>query len=687
MATVADGSGDRGGRGGQDGRRDRAVTCELYEATADGDGLPGVFVLGSLSHREPVTVSVQQARAINLVHALVPDRLPPGSRLCVIGGGAAGLTAAAYAIVLGLRVTVLEQRKPLWNLRGCRTRWLHPNLFQRWPDDGWDVTATDFPVMNWYADYACSVGELLWAKYRAYFRHQPDATGRDEVVLVRDVRLEPAAGGGWTACYCLQGDTHYRSAPFDAVIAAVGFGAEAAMRDAAASVYWLDDAIEREDPHRLDVRYLVSGTGDGGLTDLLRIRLREFRHHHLRELLLRLGAGRPQLADEVLAADAQVLADATDDRTHVSRRFLDIAARTPAGLILRDRRITTSALITNREGVALPRGAWRISRFLAAMLLEHDREHTRYVESGEAGVEVHALVPGQQRSPYRFEVMLGRGHARHKELVDAVVFRHGPEPVARRFLLDNGVTPIVLDRIDTKWRGRTTSTLSFAIDDRHDHRGRRRARAVRAPVAGRSLVGVLSRLVGCIDPATRIADPDCRLPAIRSTLVTDELAMLLTARGDRWQGDRPFDGWQLGSELDYDEVISAIRIADQAFDPAAARVHELEQHWVLPRPFWWPAPAQDVLLLNTCVARHWQGGHLRYAVADDASALAIAALANGLGALAGASSTLWIVDLPDVQRRVAVPSVATPHTRRLARELGSNYVSNSGSLEEIVDDG
>lgn len=667
MATVS----DTGERTGLD---DRARLCELYEATAGGAGLPNVFVLGSLSHREPVTVAVQQTRAINLVHALVPDRLAAGSRLCVIGGGAAGLTAAAYAIVRGLRVTVLENRKPLWNLRGCRTRWLHPSLFQRWPDDGWDVTATDFPVMNWYADYACQVGELLWSKYRAYHRMQSGAS-RDEVILVRDARIEPAASG-WTVSYCLQGDSQYRSAPFDAVIAAVGFGAEAAMRDAAATVYWLDDALEREDPHRLDVRYLISGTGDGGLTDLLRIRLREFRHHHLRELLLRLGAGRPQLRDEILAADQASPTDPAADRAAVSDHFLAIAARTPAGLILRDRRITTSALITNREGVPLPRGAWRVSRFLAAMLLEHDREHTRYAPSGEAGVEVHALVPGQQRSPYRFEVMVGRGHARHKELVDAVVYRHGPEPVARRFLLDSGVAPEVLEQIDHKWRGRATSELHFDIADRHDHSCRQRARALRTPVAGRSLIGLLSRLVGVVDPGARIADPDSRLPAIRSTLVTDELAMLLTAHGDRWHGVRSFDGWQLGSELDYDDVINAIRLADQAFDPAAARVADLEQHWVLPRPFWWPDPDPDVLLLNTCVARHWEGWRLRYCTTDDAQ----------LPALAIDPQTLWVVDQPELQRRVALPPAATPQTQRLARELGAGYLSVSGNLEEIVDD-
>jgi hypothetical protein len=666
MATVSD-TGER------EGLDERAQLCDLYEATAGGAGLRNVFVLGSLSHREPVTVSVQQTRAINLVHALVPERLAPGSRLCVIGAGAAGLTAAAYAIVRGLRVTVLENRKPLWNLRGCRTRWLHPNLFLHWPDDGWDVTATDLPVMNWYADYACHVGELLWSKYRAYHRMQTGAS-RDEVVLVRDVRLEPAASG-WSICYSLQGDTQYRTAAFDAVIAAIGFGAEAAMRDAASSVYWLDDAIEREDPHRLDVRYLISGTGDGGLTDLLRIRLRDFRHHHLRELLLRLGAGRPQLRDEILAADAVVPGD-PGDRLAVSDRILAVAARTPAGLILRDRRIMTSALITNREGVPLPRGAWRVSRFLAAMLLEHDREHTRYAPSGDAGCEVHALVPGQQRTPYRFEVLIGRGHARHKELVDAVVYRHGPEPVARRFLLDAGVAPALLEQIDHKWHGRVTSEQRFAVDDRHDHSCRQRARAVRTPIAGRSLIGVLSRLVACVDPRTRIVDPDSRLPAIRSSLVTDELAMLLTAHGDRWHGARSFDGWQLGSELDYDDVISAIRIADQAFDAASARAPDLEHHWVLPRPFWWPDPEAHVLLLNTCVARHWEGWRLRYHVSEDAE----------LPQVAPESQTLWVIDQPDLPRRVAVLPETTPQARRLARELGADTMCISGNLEKIVDD-
>src|SRR5262245_48147354 len=113
---------------------DTKQICELYELTNQlGVGHKGVYVVGSLCTGERVAVSSQQTRAINLVHALFSEkRLEKGSRLCVIGGGAAGLTAAAYAISLEAVVTVLESHDLLWNLRGCRTRWLHPNLFRWW---------------------------------------------------------------------------------------------------------------------------------------------------------------------------------------------------------------------------------------------------------------------------------------------------------------------------------------------------------------------------------------------------------------------------------------------------------------------------------------------------------------------------------------------------------------------------
>ena len=78
------------------------------------------------------------------------------------------------------------------------------------------------------------------------------------------------------------------------LVVSFGFGAEARMRDTEASVYWHDDTLERERVEPRETRYLISGTGDGGLTDLLRIRLKEFRHHHLRDSLFHLDSARGQ---------------------------------------------------------------------------------------------------------------------------------------------------------------------------------------------------------------------------------------------------------------------------------------------------------------------------------------------------------------------------------------------------------
>lgn len=71
----------------------------------------GVYVLGCFERR--ITLYTQQVRALNLVHSLfAEERLKADSKLAVIGGGAAGLTAAGTAI-RGARVTVFEQASDL----------------------------------------------------------------------------------------------------------------------------------------------------------------------------------------------------------------------------------------------------------------------------------------------------------------------------------------------------------------------------------------------------------------------------------------------------------------------------------------------------------------------------------------------------------------------------------------------
>lgn len=615
---------------------------DLYEATVGSVGYGNLFVIGSLcDRRERVAVSIQQTRAINLVHSLLDTgRLAGGARLGIVGAGAAGLTAAAYAIVHGVNVTVFESRDPLWNLRGCRTRWLHPNLFPKWPDDGWDLSATCLPVMNWHADYACNVGQLLWSKFTAY------APSVVEYVT-GDLRLERSAGPGWSA-HGTRRDGSPLGEDFDVVILAVGFGAEARLRDATASVYWLDDVIEREDPHRPTIRYLVSGTGDGGLTDLLRVRLRHFRHHHLRELLedFRVTCG-PILRELTAADDAAMAAMAAIDERERSASLTNEAAKAARGDVNRQvsaaflrlasgsyaaRRVlgmlrpTTTVLLTNREGVPLPLGSWRVSRFLAALLLVEDRDGTRYFASDrDRGANVHALVPGEGRAPQRFEVTTDRG----REHVDAVVYRHGTESALESLLYQQEMAPDFLAQLRRKWQGRQTSTLLVTDFPDHDRERRTRAHAVvRGITPGCSVVGLLARLlqhvepaeISIVEPTSPGADAAAHDPSTRGWpdhgLVIDEAALLVTPEADRIAPT--LDGWHLAGKWTHANLVTAIRKADESLeclsDPANVerRRAQLEQHWVLPWPCWRPAAPPTALLRNTCVARHREGWRLRY---------------------------------------------------------------------------
>ena len=98
--------------------------------------LVGIFARG-------VTVYSQQIRAFNLIWALVKqgivacklkeDAPDPVKRACIaiIGGGFAGLTAAAALIKKGVHadITILEHRDTLLPLQhGSDTRWLHPRI-------------------------------------------------------------------------------------------------------------------------------------------------------------------------------------------------------------------------------------------------------------------------------------------------------------------------------------------------------------------------------------------------------------------------------------------------------------------------------------------------------------------------------------------------------------------------------
>src|SRR5262245_7141647 len=95
-----------------------------------------------------ITLYKQQVRALNLVYTLkVTGRLK--GTLAVIGGGAAGATAALGAASLGCEVTLFEQRPTLFHLQqGCDIRWLHPHIYE-WPAPETDSPYAGLPLLDW----------------------------------------------------------------------------------------------------------------------------------------------------------------------------------------------------------------------------------------------------------------------------------------------------------------------------------------------------------------------------------------------------------------------------------------------------------------------------------------------------------------------------------------------------------
>ena len=237
-------------------------------------GYPALYVLGSFERR--VTVYSQQVRALNLVYSLIQQgHLSVGKHVVVVGGGVAGLTAAAGALQRGCQVTVLEKNKELLHLfANCTKRWLHPRIYD-WPSTGALDPDSDLPVLTWTADWAGEVATSLHEQWRTL------ATAhRDQVCVLTEAdidALDPANSG----CRISYNHPEYgwdEKRP-DVVILAVGFGIEKTWTSqiGLSSSYWHDNAVEQSD-HDRDPHYLISGTGDGGLTDLLRATIRNFRH-------------------------------------------------------------------------------------------------------------------------------------------------------------------------------------------------------------------------------------------------------------------------------------------------------------------------------------------------------------------------------------------------------------------------
>jgi hypothetical protein len=217
----------------------------------------------------------QQRRAINLVRALMQDGDGlHGKSMAIVGAGFAGLTAAAFALEkTTAQVTLFEAApRPLWLQDNCNSRWLHPGIYD-WPLPGSLEPRTALPVLNWRAGAASEVA----AQVRAEWDRIAATKGLLRLYLETRIAGVTADGNGKLVLRLADGGEEV----FDVVVLAVGFGLESGGQGRIG--YWND--ADGLDGVALGASVLVSGFGDGGLADVLRLCLPEIRQDSLIELV------------------------------------------------------------------------------------------------------------------------------------------------------------------------------------------------------------------------------------------------------------------------------------------------------------------------------------------------------------------------------------------------------------------
>jgi hypothetical protein len=247
--------------------------------------LEGIYLLGSL--QKGVTVYGQQVRAHNLIWSLWElsrhDYVTPKS-IAIVGGGIAGLTAAACVIsrFQSVSVTLFERQWDLCPLQqGSDTRWLHPRIYD-WPYLGSRVPSASLPVLNWSEGRASDVARELLEKFGRYCVKYLDANKNNLRLYlgVSHLRVDKRKIEWMGQKTKRSGEFFYietkesGTEEFDTIILAPGYGVEL---DQTTPLYWRNDQLSQPILTGDRVLYVVSGYGDGAIVDLCRLTIERFR--------------------------------------------------------------------------------------------------------------------------------------------------------------------------------------------------------------------------------------------------------------------------------------------------------------------------------------------------------------------------------------------------------------------------
>jgi hypothetical protein len=379
-----------------------------------------VFCLGPFARR--VSFSAQQHRALNLVWALWRRKVfNKGDPVAVIGGGIAGLTAAAGLIAYECAVDVFEANSvTVAKQRYTDHRLVHPTVNQ-WPLTKLSMT-TRLPFLEWFSGKCSEVATGIATQYEEL---------RGSNRLLTDHRVVDISDLATGLVYLktsphLQGNHGYRL-----VIIAIGFGEEASSAPFQAIDYWFPDGLETLRDTKKAEDFLISGCGDGGLIDSLRV--------------LHQGFQRGQLAFDVAAELADTELAAAIARAESEARI----ARTSDGLgAIYEGLAEILDTSPDYEVVATKLRA-SLEKSSMIYLIDRDLEAPYSLNAAP----IHKLMIAHAR--IRGQIIYRRAVAalEHKEVHFAgkripappashVIIRHGPAPAFGRLLTDDEIVSL-----------------------------------------------------------------------------------------------------------------------------------------------------------------------------------------------------------------------------------------------------
>jgi ankyrin repeat protein len=364
-----------------------------------------LFFLGCFDSR--VTVLSQQRRALNLVDAMLATEnlVRPDGRVAIVGGGVAGVTAAAAFAVAApslKRIDLFERESELLHLQLHSDRDLHPFIYD-WPAEGSADTDAGLPLLNWQANTAKKVARQILTAFNSIRSQSPNlsihcsafanSVKANEVGCRLSVVGRTADGGA-----------------YDAVVLAIGYGYETPSDTGRFDSYWTPSQLLGPAGDRPVI--FVSGNGDGGLVDFTMAAFDRMMHAEIIDLVVQ-HAGLDALKKELIRIERAAWA-AGGGAFDILDRYRQLEIPSALTLNVYDRLRDADIWFHTREPEMFRKKSAILNRFTAFLAVQADEKFERN--------KIHVVPAIQHQERPNGEIALGGVSIRPS----IPIFRFGP---------------------------------------------------------------------------------------------------------------------------------------------------------------------------------------------------------------------------------------------------------------------